>query len=81
MGCHVTKNVKSEKKQKEIVITDEMLQECKIDDDVKSRISVYNQALDKMQQIPKLRKASILRFMVVFNPIVQRRKIQKYEED
>ncbi|CAD8125326.1 unnamed protein product [Paramecium sonneborni] len=52
----------------------DMLQECKVDEDVKSRISVYNQALDKMQRIPKLRKA-------IFNPIVQRRKMQKQEED
>lgn len=44
--------------------------ECKVDEDAKSRISVYNQALEKMQKIPKLRNASILRFIVVFNPIV-----------
>lgn len=32
--------------------------ECRVDDDVKSRISVYNQAINKMQQVPKLRNAS-----------------------
>ena len=56
MGCHVTKNADSDKKSKECVITNEMLEgiiifyrvECKVDEDVKSRISVYNQALDKM---------------------------------
>ncbi|CAK84749.1 unnamed protein product (macronuclear) [Paramecium tetraurelia] len=81
MGCHVTKNPNSDQKFREQVITDEMLQECKVDEDVKSRISVYNQALEKMQKIPKLRNASILRFIVVFNPIVQRRKMQKFDED
>ncbi|CAD8074359.1 unnamed protein product [Paramecium primaurelia] len=74
MGCHVTKNVISDKKFREQTITDEMLQECKVDEDAKSRISVYNQALEKMQKIPKLRNA-------IFNPIVQRRKMQKFEED
>ncbi|CAD8178962.1 unnamed protein product [Paramecium octaurelia] len=74
MGCHVTKNPSSDQKFKEQVITDEMLQECKVDEDVKSRISVYNQALEKMQKIPKLRNA-------IFNPIVQRRKMQKFDED